>query len=167
MITLAAVYKDPMLSSFIDEKTLKTLFAKTIAFFRVIAYPTSALAIDLRILEGLERKLFGGPVNLEPTDSLTRSSFSSSAGAPVPPAGPPMPVASPLPVASPMPPVSTPVALTSHANHVDTGMAAMSPPTLPPPMPATMSGPVMGLSPVQNTVHHHGTLPPIQHQRPH
>ncbi|KAK3934398.1 hypothetical protein QBC46DRAFT_347675 [Diplogelasinospora grovesii] len=57
LLILAAAFKDPILSAHIDENTLKELFSRTIAFFKLIAHPTSALAIDMRILEGLEREL--------------------------------------------------------------------------------------------------------------
>ncbi|KAK3933897.1 hypothetical protein QBC46DRAFT_274875, partial [Diplogelasinospora grovesii] len=62
--TLAAAFKDPILSAYIDENTLKELFSRTIAFFKLIAQPTSALAIDMRILEGLERELWNRSVDM-------------------------------------------------------------------------------------------------------
>ncbi|KAK3938266.1 hypothetical protein QBC46DRAFT_365607 [Diplogelasinospora grovesii] len=58
LLTLAAAFKDPILNAYIDENTLKELFSRTIVFFKLIAQPTSALAIDMRILEGLERELW-------------------------------------------------------------------------------------------------------------
>ncbi len=80
LITLSAVFRDPTLSGYVDEQLLKELFARTISFFKVIAYPTSALHIDLRILEGLERELWGKPNGGEViSHRVTGSGFSSSA----------------------------------------------------------------------------------------
>ena len=45
--------RDPTLHQYVDEFVLKELFNKTISFFRIISQPSSALAIDMRILEGL------------------------------------------------------------------------------------------------------------------
>ncbi|KAK3325156.1 hypothetical protein B0H66DRAFT_111245 [Apodospora peruviana] len=90
LLTLAAVFRDPTLHNYVDERTLKELFQKTIAFFKIIAQPTSALAIDMRILEGLERELWGrryGVGTELPVNAHTNSSFSSTtSGGPPPPA---------------------------------------------------------------------------------
>ncbi|KAK4194022.1 CHAT domain-containing protein [Triangularia verruculosa] len=59
LLTLAAAFKDPVLNQYIDEGLLKDLFAKTISFFNIIAHPSSALSIDMRILEGLQHQLWG------------------------------------------------------------------------------------------------------------
>lgn len=69
------MYRDPILSRYIDEATLRDLFAKTIAFFKIIAHATSALSIDMRILQGLERDLFH-PRSVDMTGP--NSSFSST-----------------------------------------------------------------------------------------
>jgi hypothetical protein len=71
LLVLSAAYRDPVLSKFIDEDLLKTLFHRTIAFLRQSSTATSSLRIDLGILEGLQRDLFYGP------DPRTGSSFSS------------------------------------------------------------------------------------------
>ncbi|KAK3686073.1 hypothetical protein B0T22DRAFT_240664 [Podospora appendiculata] len=86
LLTLAAVYKDPTLKTYVDELTLKELFSRTISFFKIIAHPSSALAIDMRILEGLERELFRKP-GVDTMDTHMGSSFSSttSNGTPMPP----------------------------------------------------------------------------------
>lgn len=84
---LSAAFRDPVLSAFIDEDLLKTLFHKTIAFLRQSATATSSLRADLGILEGLQRDLFYGP------DVRTGSSFSSQPGSaqtPTIPSRPPM-----------------------------------------------------------------------------
>ena len=79
LLTLAAAFKNPILGKYINEQTLRDLFTKTIAFFRVISQPTSALAIDMRILEGLERELWRkGPLTVDAMEALAGSSFSSS-----------------------------------------------------------------------------------------
>lgn len=59
LLTLAACYRDPILGKFVDENTLRGLFRRTIAFMGTIAQPSSALAIDLRILEGLAKDVLG------------------------------------------------------------------------------------------------------------
>lgn len=68
---LSAAYKDPVLTEFVEEDLLKTLFQRTIVFLRQSATATSALKMDLGILEGLQRDLFYGP------EVRTNSSFSS------------------------------------------------------------------------------------------
>jgi len=55
---LSAVFRDPTLRGFVDADILRDLFSWTIAFLKNIANPTSALYIDLRILEDLERELW-------------------------------------------------------------------------------------------------------------
>ncbi len=56
---LSAVFKDPTLGGFVDKDILRYLFSWTIAFFKATAHCTSALHIELRMLEDLERKVFG------------------------------------------------------------------------------------------------------------
>ncbi|KAK0638903.1 hypothetical protein B0T16DRAFT_234526 [Cercophora newfieldiana] len=78
LLTLAAAFRDPTLSKFVDEQTLKDLFAKTISFFRTIAQPSSALSTDMRILEGLEHELWGKSMSTDAMDARAGSSFSSN-----------------------------------------------------------------------------------------
>ena len=83
LLTLAAAFKDPQLNKYIEEATLRTLFERTIAFFKVIAQPSSALWSDMRILQGLDRELWSrGGSNAEMMD--IGSSFSSNASGPPP-----------------------------------------------------------------------------------
>jgi hypothetical protein len=160
LLTLAAVFRDPTLHGYVDEQLLKELFSKTIAFFRIIAPPTSALHIDLRILEGLERKLWGRSNNGDVMDHPTGSSFSSTTSGGPPPVPPLIPAPS-------MPPVAGPHGIRSPVSRVSNGMISMSPP-LPSPLPAPIPGsgvPVSGYEPVHGP--HPGMLPPMQHQPPH
>lgn len=71
LLVLSAAFKDPVLKEFVDEDLLKVLFHRTIVFLRQSATATSALKMDLGILEGLQRDLFYG------TEVRTSSSFSS------------------------------------------------------------------------------------------
>ncbi|CAJ2514323.1 Uu.00g024420.m01.CDS01 [Anthostomella pinea] len=57
LLTLAACYRDSILTRFIDKETLRTLFLRTIAFFQTIVQSKSALAADMNILIGLARDL--------------------------------------------------------------------------------------------------------------
>ncbi|ROV96468.1 hypothetical protein VSDG_05439 [Cytospora chrysosperma] len=57
LITLATVYQDPLLGSYVDERQLRYLLRKTIEFFEVVAQDSSSLAVDLRVLQGLEAGL--------------------------------------------------------------------------------------------------------------
>lgn len=117
------MYKDPTLSKYIKEGTLRTLFSRTIQFFQTVALASSALAIDMRILQGLDRELWYNG-NVEMTDAEPHSSFSSNTsggvihghphGLPVTPSGPAPPgmhapgtpadgiLGPPLPVHQPM-----------------------------------------------------------------
>ncbi|KAK0719508.1 hypothetical protein B0H67DRAFT_154506 [Lasiosphaeris hirsuta] len=133
LLTLAAVFKDPTLGKFIDEQTLRDLFQRTIAFFRVISQPSSALVIDMRILEGLERELWRKPNNID-TDAYQGSSFSSATSS-----GPPMLPMTPLP--------GPPAPLGPHAPSV----RALGP---PPPI-AHIDGMVPTLPPMQHHPQHH------------
>ncbi|KAK0614037.1 hypothetical protein B0T14DRAFT_570023 [Immersiella caudata] len=107
LLTLAAAFRDPTLTKFIDEQTLRELFSKTIAFFRLIAQPSSALSIDMRILEGVEHELWGKHLSVDPMDAHAGSSFSSttSSGPQQPPvnsiSGPPGPPGGPPPLSGP------------------------------------------------------------------
>ncbi|KAI1366164.1 hypothetical protein F5Y08DRAFT_144681 [Xylaria arbuscula] len=75
LLTLAACYKDETLRSFIEPETLSGLFARTIAFFREIAQPSSALQKDLNILIHLAAEL---GFSHEEIDIRADSSFSSA-----------------------------------------------------------------------------------------
>ncbi|KAL2023110.1 hypothetical protein VTK56DRAFT_3716 [Thermocarpiscus australiensis] len=134
LLTLAAVFRDPTLSVFVDEQTLRELFSRTIAFFRIIAAPTSALNVDMRILEGLERELWGKPDSADLADHLTESSLSSHSNT-APPIPPVTPISS---VPPPMPPVSGQPGVTMD------GVVSTLPPALPSPLPATSPGTVPG-----------------------
>ncbi|KAJ6790005.1 hypothetical protein PWT90_03794 [Aphanocladium album] len=59
LLVLSAAYKDPIMHDYIDEKLLRHLFQKTIAFLRQSATATSSLRIDMHILEGLQKDLWG------------------------------------------------------------------------------------------------------------
>ncbi|KAL2159086.1 hypothetical protein VTH06DRAFT_2845 [Thermothelomyces fergusii] len=165
LLTLAAAFRDPILNKYINEDLLKELFAKTIAFFRIIAPPSSALHIDLRILEGLQRKLWGNSSTTEAVDHPTGSSFSSSASS-----GPPPPVP-PMAPAPSVPPVAGPAGIrSSPGDLVNNGIMSMSP-QLPSPLAATMPGsatplPMSPLEPGQGQ-YPGGMLPPMQPQPPH
>jgi hypothetical protein len=78
LLTLSAVYKDPTLSKHIDERLLRDLFSRTIKFFQTIAHPSSALAIDMKILQGLDRELWHSSRNIDIQDIQAGSSFSSN-----------------------------------------------------------------------------------------
>lgn len=112
LLTLAAVFRNPILTDYINEHTLRDLFAKTIAFFRLISQPSSALWIDMRILEGLESELWGGsggnkPSSVDPEGGPQGhhgSSFSSTASGPAPMPGTPM---EGTVVTAPFPPIQT------------------------------------------------------------
>ncbi len=84
LLTLAAAFKDPTLNRHIEEHVLKELFKKTIAFFDLTAQPSSALAIDRRILFALRQELWKSEHN--DVDMRAGSSFSSntSHAAPIP-----------------------------------------------------------------------------------
>ncbi len=56
---LSAVFKDPTLCKFVNKDILENNFSWTIAFFKATAHRTSALHIELRMLENLEREVFG------------------------------------------------------------------------------------------------------------
>lgn len=71
LLVLSAAYKDPILNQFISETTLRGLFSNTISFFELAAHSTSALSIDMRILQRLKRELFDQSGSL-PSNGLTR-----------------------------------------------------------------------------------------------
>lgn len=73
MLTLQAAYRDPVLKEYVDAVELKDLLEKTLSMLKLVAQPTSALAIDYRILKhtGLGLGLIGKGPNMT-------NSFSSS-----------------------------------------------------------------------------------------
>ncbi|KAI1344892.1 hypothetical protein F5Y15DRAFT_10362 [Xylariaceae sp. FL0016] len=82
LLTLAACYKDKLLGRFIDFDTLNTLFARTIKFFSMIAYPSSPLMMDMNILKGLANDL---GFTQDDTGFRANTSFSSvTSGGPLP-----------------------------------------------------------------------------------
>ncbi|KAI0016194.1 hypothetical protein F4780DRAFT_706188 [Xylariomycetidae sp. FL0641] len=112
LLTLAACYRDDILSKFIDSETLGNLFSRTISFFRMIVSPTSALLADLNILTGLARDL---GLMREEYDMRTNSFSSMGGNGPLPPIhnlheynshGPPPPALRPHHFAPPPPPHS-------------------------------------------------------------
>ncbi|KAL1840440.1 hypothetical protein VTJ49DRAFT_478 [Mycothermus thermophilus] len=186
LLTLSAVFRDPTLKEYVDEDLLKHLFNRTISFFRVIAHPSSALYIDLRILEGLERELWGKQGSAEMTDHPTGSSFSStmSAAPPVHGVGPapatsattaaptPTLASATIPVSTAaLPPVAKPHGLPSPVPInpvISTNGMSVSPP-LASPVPAslplaspTVLAPMLSQSPSSN----HSPLPPPPPPRP-
>lgn len=74
MLTLQAVYCDPILKSFIDPKVLSSLLRKTIRFLRQVAQPSSALWTDIKILEHTGIK--NGLLAPKGSDESMASSFS-------------------------------------------------------------------------------------------
>ncbi|KFA74515.1 hypothetical protein S40288_07421 [Stachybotrys chartarum IBT 40288] len=59
LLVLSAAWRDPILHQYIDESLLRVLFQKTIQFLRQSATATSSLRIDMNILIGLQKDLFG------------------------------------------------------------------------------------------------------------
>lgn len=57
LITLTAAYHDSLLGFYVDEGQLRQLLRKTIEWFEVVAQDSSSLAVDLRVLQGLEERL--------------------------------------------------------------------------------------------------------------
>lgn len=51
------MYQDPLLGSYVNEVELRHLLRKTIEFFEVVSQDSSSLAVDLRVLQGLEAGL--------------------------------------------------------------------------------------------------------------
>jgi len=97
LLTLSAAYRDPTLHEYVDERLLRELFNKTIAFLRIHAQPSSALTTDIRILEELQNELWGASSSMRRMNSVNDiinaghpgSSFSSTASAGPPPLGGP------------------------------------------------------------------------------
>ncbi|KAH8746118.1 hypothetical protein F5883DRAFT_654221 [Diaporthe sp. PMI_573] len=57
LITLTAAYHDPLMGNFVNEGQLRQLLRITIDWFKIVAQDSSSLAVDLRVLEGLEEGL--------------------------------------------------------------------------------------------------------------
>jgi hypothetical protein len=75
MLTLLAASVDPFLRSFIDQRELRDLYDKTMGFLKLVAQPSSALYIDRKILEHVEKE-----INLIAKYTPAGSSFSSTRG---------------------------------------------------------------------------------------
>ncbi len=87
MLTLSAAYMHPILSTlvleFVSREGLRDLLDKTMAFLKLNSTPTSALSIDLKLLQHVGQK--AGLLGLE--GPATSSSFSSSNTGDVPMSG--------------------------------------------------------------------------------
>ncbi|KAJ0120255.1 hypothetical protein J7T55_001112 [Diaporthe amygdali] len=96
LITLAAAYHDPLLGDYVDERQLRQLLRKTIEFFEIVAQDSSSLAVDLRVLQGLEERLPSKeqlrtrPSLMPPApyENLPMPSYASSGPTPQSAAGP-------------------------------------------------------------------------------
>lgn len=87
MLTLSAAYMNPILSSLVlevvNKEELRDLLDKTLAFLSLNSTPTSALAIDYKLLKHVGQKAGLVPFEGPPTTS----SFSSSTAGDVPMSG--------------------------------------------------------------------------------
>ncbi|EGZ74518.1 hypothetical protein NEUTE2DRAFT_155194 [Neurospora tetrasperma FGSC 2509] len=148
LLTLAAVFRDPTLHPHVDEQTLKELFSRTIAFFRIIAQPTSALAVDMRILEGLERELWHKPNSV---DMLMGNNHHVTSFVSTPIPGPPPPPSGPRPATHSAPPLGPP------------GPSPQMPRSPIPPMQHNMHGPggPDGMMPPLPPIHQHQHTHPL------
>ncbi|ERS95930.1 hypothetical protein HMPREF1624_07464 [Sporothrix schenckii ATCC 58251] len=70
LLILDSIQRDPVLGQYITEDLVNDLFRKTIAFFEVVAQPSSSLGYDLRILKGLYAMRMANPVYIEQAPSL-------------------------------------------------------------------------------------------------
>lgn len=147
LLTLAAVFKDPVLNQYIDEGLLKELFTKTISFFKIISHPSSALSIDMRILEGLQNELWRRPNSIDLVDHQPGSSFSSNASNGIP--------LSCMAPTTPLPGIHAP----------STPVDAFRPPP-PGQLHGPLLPPVLGAVPDGLPVMSPGSLPPMQHPPP-
>ncbi|KAI1334629.1 hypothetical protein F5Y15DRAFT_429310 [Xylariaceae sp. FL0016] len=95
LLILAACYRDKFLVRFIDRYTLSTLFTRTIAFFKMIAYPSSALINDMNILIGLAKDL--GLENKAGVKACPKSSIGSTTCSTRDQSSPPSPALLPQP----------------------------------------------------------------------
>jgi hypothetical protein len=75
LLTLQAASVDPILGPLVDKQVLADLYNKTMAFLRLVAQPSSALYIDLKILEHVAKE-----IGLVPKQGQAASSFSSASG---------------------------------------------------------------------------------------
>ncbi|EGX96258.1 C6 finger domain protein, putative [Cordyceps militaris CM01] len=76
LLVLSAAFRDPIMGAYVDEKLLRHLFQKTIAFLRQSATATSSLRIDMHILEGIQHDFWG----IEPSYSSNYNGASHPAG---------------------------------------------------------------------------------------
>ncbi|GKT91242.1 C6 zinc finger domain-containing protein [Colletotrichum tofieldiae] len=88
LLILAAAYKDPYLTRLIERPTLQELFKRTIEMFNMHAQSSSALTIDMHILQHIEKELF---YNEPRVGSSSFSSTASMTGPTLPPPLPPHP----------------------------------------------------------------------------
>ncbi|GKT44903.1 uncharacterized protein ColSpa_05084 [Colletotrichum spaethianum] len=88
LLILAAAFKDNYLRQFIERAQLKELFKRTIDMLNMHAQSSSALTIDMHILQHIEKELF---YNEPRVGSSSISSTASMAGASLPPPPPPQP----------------------------------------------------------------------------
>ncbi|KZL80705.1 c6 zinc finger domain-containing protein [Colletotrichum incanum] len=58
LLILAAAHRDPYLVEFVDKPSLKSLFRQTIEMLKFHAQPGSALMVDQKIIETVDRHLF-------------------------------------------------------------------------------------------------------------
>ncbi|TQV90091.1 hypothetical protein IF1G_11231 [Cordyceps javanica] len=59
LLVLSAACRDPIMKDYVDGELLKDLFKKTIAFLRQSATATSSLRIDMNIIEGIQKEIWG------------------------------------------------------------------------------------------------------------
>ncbi|OAA60737.1 hypothetical protein ISF_05776 [Cordyceps fumosorosea ARSEF 2679] len=76
LLVLSAAFKDPIMGQYVDEKLLRHLFQRTIAFLRQSATATSSLRIDMHILEGLQNDFWG----IEPSYNTNTNNTGSAMG---------------------------------------------------------------------------------------
>lgn len=84
-----------MLGRFVDEEHLRHLFKKTIDFFEIVAQDSSSLAVDLKVLRGLQERLprkedmqLGGGAFFPFAQPPNDPSFPSNGPTPTPHSGP-------------------------------------------------------------------------------
>ncbi|KAK2045344.1 hypothetical protein LZ31DRAFT_246940 [Colletotrichum somersetense] len=85
LLILAAAYRDPYLTRLIERSQLQELFRRTIEMFNMHAQSSSALTIDMHILQHIERELF---FNEPRVGSSSFSSTPSMTGPTIPPPPP-------------------------------------------------------------------------------
>jgi hypothetical protein len=75
MLTLLAASVDPVLGPMVNKQVLQDLYDKTMGFLKLVAQPSSALSIDIKILEHVARE-----IGMVTRQAPLNSSFSSSGG---------------------------------------------------------------------------------------